>query len=42
MRGWIVTDEGGEWSVKLDVGDLLVFYSVYAGAAGHCPLGPNI
>ena len=22
MRGWIVTDEGDKWSVKLDVRDL--------------------
>ena len=22
MRGWIVSDEGHRWSVKLDVGDL--------------------
>ena len=41
-----VTDEGDQWSVKLDVQDLgghlyttfqvLVGYSGYAGSAGHC------
>ena len=52
MRDWIVTDEGDEWSVELDVRDLgghldttfreLVGYSGYAGSAGHCPVSPDI
>ena len=46
MRGWIVTDEGDKWSVKLVQGPWwtpgLVGYSGYAGPAGHCPVSPNI
>ena len=51
MRGWIVTDEGDRWSVKLDVRDLRVHldttlrgsssYFGYAGSTYHCSVGSD-
>ena len=52
MRGWIVTDEGDRWSVKLDVRDLgrhldTTFrgWSATLGrrvSTGHCSVGVNL